>query len=89
MEIIPFEEDQKDIFQIDATTKRDSVSLKGTDGIMLAACLSYVSDVKLIKRRYLKYYCNNTMSWGGETEGDNIRIPNPLPVVEKTWRQKV
>ena len=36
MEIIPFEEDKKDIFQIDATTQYDSVSLKGTDGIMLA-----------------------------------------------------
>ena len=36
LEIIPFEEDQKDIFQIDATTQLDSVSLKGTDGIMLA-----------------------------------------------------
>lgn len=29
------------------------------------------------------------MSWGGETEGDYINIPDPLPIVEKTWKQKV
>lgn len=36
MELIPYEEDGKDIFQIDATEEEDVVSLKGTNGIMLA-----------------------------------------------------
>lgn len=36
MEIIPYEEDKKDIFQIDATEMEDTVSLKGTNGLMLA-----------------------------------------------------
>lgn len=47
------------------------------------------THVCLVEHRYLKYYCNNSMSWGGETEGDYINIPDPLPVVEKTWKQKV
>ena len=29
------------------------------------------------------------MAWGLNEEGDNIDIPNPLPVVEKTLREKV
>lgn len=36
LKIIPFEDDKKDIFQIDATTKADRVALEGTDGVMLA-----------------------------------------------------
>ena len=36
LEIIPYEEDMKDIFQIDATEVEDTVSLKGTNGLMLA-----------------------------------------------------
>lgn len=35
LEIISPEKDGKDIFQIDATTIEDQVSLKGTDGTML------------------------------------------------------
>lgn len=36
LRIIPFEDDKKDIFQIDATTEADRITLEGTDGVMLA-----------------------------------------------------
>ena len=40
-------------------------------------------------RRYLKNYCNSEISWGEGREGDHIEIPDPLPIVKDTFRQKV
>lgn len=39
--------------------------------------------------RYLKYYCNATISWGRKGDGDNLHIPTPLPEVKETWKQEV
>ena len=47
LEIIAPEKDGKDIFQIDATTVEDQVSLKGTDGSMLAYAFGQY-DIKIL-----------------------------------------
>ena len=39
--------------------------------------------------RYMKYYCNSTLSWGEDGTGDNIQVPLPLPQVSKSWKQEV
>ena len=79
LEIIPPERDGKDIFQIDATTVEDQVSLKGTDGTMLGYAFG----------QYLRYYCNSSRSWGEKDDGDHVVIPSPLPVVKETVRTKM
>lgn len=39
--------------------------------------------------RYMKYYCNSSLSWGENGTGDHIIIPSPLPHVEADWKQEV
>ena len=39
--------------------------------------------------RYMKYYCNSTISWGEHNTGDHVVIPTPLPRVEKEWTEEV
>ena len=39
--------------------------------------------------RYLKYYCNTTLSWGEDGTGDHISIPDMLPSLPNPWKQEV
>ena len=57
-----------DIFEIDATTKKPV--LRGNNGVALASALNF----------YLKYNCNCSISWGRDGTGDQLNLPQPLPL---------
>jgi alpha-N-acetylglucosaminidase len=61
----------KDIFEIESRGGR--VVLRGSDGVAIGSALYY----------YLTEYCHCQVSWNG----DNLRLPARLPVVERTVRR--
>lgn len=50
--------------------------------------LNYENDFSFMVR-YMKYYCNSTLSWGEDGTGDHINVPLPLPRVSSVWKQEV
>jgi alpha-N-acetylglucosaminidase len=63
--------DGKDIFEIEQSGGK--IILKGNNGISIASALNY----------YLKNYAHCDISWNGS----NMKLPHPLPVVEKKIRK--
>jgi len=61
----------KDAFEVES--RGGSVVLRGNDGVAVATALYY----------YLTEYCHCQVSWNG----DNLRLPAKLPVVERTVRR--
>ena len=59
-----------DVFEIDADTQAEKPILRGNNGVSLASALNF----------YLKYSCNCSISWGRDGTGDQLRLPQPLPL---------
>ena len=74
-EIIATEEG-KDVFEVDADKEDGRPVLRGNNGVSLASALNF----------YLKYYCNCSISWGRNGTGDQLRLPQPLPLPESKVR---
>ena len=61
----------KDVFEVESHGGR--VVLRGNDGVAVASALYY----------YLTEYCHCQVTWNG----DNLRLPQKLPAVERTVRR--
>lgn len=57
----------KDFFELESLD--DEVTLRGTTGVEIISALNW----------YLKYFCNNHISWCGK----NIRLPQTLPLIKE------
>jgi alpha-N-acetylglucosaminidase len=60
-----------DVFEIES--REGKIILRGNNGVSLASALNW----------YLKYHCHAHLSWCG----DQLNLPNPLPVVTQKVRQ--
>ena len=65
-----------DTFEIDGNSQPPFITLRGNNGVSLAMALNY----------YLKYMCNNSVSWGRDGSGNNLKLPAPLPMPKNTTR---
>src|SRR5689334_5931177 len=61
----------KDVFEVESRGGR--IVLRGNDGVAVASALYF----------YLTEYCHCQVTWNG----DNLRLPADLPVVERTMRR--
>ena len=59
-----------DVFEIDANATLGKPVLRGNNGVALASALNF----------YLKYNCNCSISWGRDGTGDQLKLPQPLPL---------
>lgn len=59
-----------DVFEIDANTVEGKPVLRGNNGVSLASALNF----------YLKYSCGCSISWGRDGTGDQLNLPQPLPL---------
>ena len=73
------------------TEEEDSLTIKGTTGVAISNALYMYFGIVCYFHvfRYMKYFCNSTLSWGEDGTGDNIVIPTPLPRVTKEWTEEV
>ena len=74
-EVIP-DQDGFDVFSVDANTLDNKPVFRGNNGVALASAFNY----------YLKYFCNCSISWGREGTGDQLRLPNPLPMPQEATK---
>ena len=76
-EIIPPDPVQEhDVFEIGANLTTHKPVLRGNNGVALASALNF----------YLKYTCNCSISWGRDGTGDQLKLPQPLPLPSKPSR---
>ena len=68
--IRPDSESGHDIFEIDANATTKKPVLRGNNGVAFASALNF----------YLKYNCNCSISWGRDGTGDQLNLPQPLPL---------
>ena len=59
---------ETDVFEIDSDGRKPV--LRGNNGVSLASALNY----------YLKYWCNCSVTWGRNGTGDQLRMPDILPL---------
>ena len=59
-----------DVFEIDANTTSKKPVLRGNNGVALASAFNF----------YLKYNCMCSISWGRDGTGDQLNVPQPLPL---------
>ena len=59
-----------DVFEIDVNPSLHKPVLRGNSGVALASALNF----------YLKYTCNCSVSWGRDGTGDQLSLPEPLPL---------
>lgn len=71
------------------TEKEDFLTIKGTTGVAISNALYMYSFENALTNRYMKYYCNSTITWGEHNTGDHIEIPTPLPRINKEWTEEV
>ncbi|WP_435895835.1 alpha-N-acetylglucosaminidase [Oceaniferula spumae] len=64
-------ENGKDVFEIES--RDGQIVLRGNNGLSIASALNW----------YLKYHCHAHISWCG----DQLNLPNPLPVVQEKIRR--
>ena len=62
-----------DQFEVGTDNKVSRPVFRGNNGVALALAFNY----------YLKYYCNCSISWGRNGTGDQLNMPNPLPLPSK------
>ena len=75
-EVIP-QEDGYDVLEIDASSDIPKKPvLRGNNGVSLASALNV----------YLKYMCNCSISWGRNRTGDQLNLPDQLPIPSKKTR---
>lgn len=67
---------QYDVFEIDGDSGVMKPVLRGNNGVALASAFNF----------YLKYWCNCSISWGRDGTGDQLRVPDPLPIPAKSER---
>ncbi len=72
VEIIPPATNGLDVFEIESRSNK--IVLRGNNGVAIASALNW----------YLKYDCHCEVSWCG----DNLDLPNPLPVVKEKVRRE-
>ena len=68
----------RDVFEI-GTSGNGTLSkpaLRGNNGVALASALNF----------YLKYTCYCSISWGRDGTGDQLNLPQPLPLPATTVR---
>ena len=87
--IVAKEHPHREFFVIQKTTKEDYVEIDGTSGTALSNGLYMWCFPLPSQRRYMKYYCKSSLSWGENGTGDNLAIPSPLPAVSSAWKQEV
>ena len=71
-QVIP-DEEGKDVFEVDTDQQAKKPVLRGNNGVSLASALNF----------YLKYSCNCAISWGRDRTGDQLNLPQPLPLPAK------
>ena len=64
-------QDERDVFEVES--REGKIVLRGNDGVAVASALNW----------YLKYFCHAEVSWCG----DNLDLPNPLPLVKEKVRR--
>ena len=74
-EVISPDESGRDAFEVDADADNKPL-LRGNNGVSLASALNY----------YLKYEANCAVSWGRDGSGDQLKLPQPLPLPANTTR---
>ena len=87
--VVEKENPHRDFWIVKNGNQEGRILVEGTSGTALANGLyMYESDLRIIQR-YLKYYCNTTLSWGEDGTGDHISIPSPLPSLPAPWKEEV
>ena len=79
----------RDYWIVDNGDVEGTISVKGTSGTAMANGLYMFVWMGWITARYLKYYCNTTLSWGEDGTGDHISIPSVLPSLPAPWKEEV
>lgn len=79
----------RDYWIVDNGDSEGTISVKGTSGTAMANGLYMLAWLEWITARYLKYYCNTTLSWGEDGTGDHISIPSTLPPLPAPWKEEV
>lgn len=69
-EVIPPDSSGMDVFEVDADAQAKTPVLRGNNGVSLASALNF----------YLKYVVNCSVSWGWQGTGDQLNLPQPLPL---------
>ena len=59
-----------DVFEIDYDGSASKPILRGNNGVALASALN----------NFLKYDCGCSVSWGRDGSGDQLDLPQPLPM---------
>jgi alpha-N-acetylglucosaminidase len=65
------QENGKDVFELES--RKGKIILRGSNGISIASALNY----------YLKNYCHSLLTWNG----NNLNLPDKLPVVSAAIRK--
>ena len=74
--VIPADENGFDVFELTADLEQNKPILSGNNGVALSSAFNY----------YLKYFCNCSISWGRNGSGDQLRMPDTLPLPKKQIR---
>ena len=74
--VIPADENGFDVFELTADLDQNKPILSGNNGVALASAFNY----------YLKYFCNCSISWGRNGSGDQLKMPDTLPLPKKQIR---
>ena len=65
-----------DVFEVDVDTETGKPVLRGNNGVSLASALNF----------YLKQWCYCSISWGINGTGDQLDLPQPLPLPSSKLR---
>lgn len=74
--VIPADENGFDVFELTADLEQNKPILSGNNGVALSSAFNY----------YLKYFCNCSISWGRNGSGDQLKMPDTLPLPKKQIR---
>ncbi len=70
-EVIPATADGFDVFEVDNDTDNSNKTvLRGNNGVALASAFNF----------YIREYCYCSISWGRDGTGDQLKLPEILPI---------
>ncbi len=75
-EIIPATADGFDVFEVDNDTDTNKTVLRGNNGVALASAFNF----------YIREYCYCSVSWGRDGTGDQLDLPEILPIPSSRFR---